>query len=78
MNWINTKIKEVLTNGDKLKILLKPSVNLVLVQKDTLEFLRGKKLNVYDIDYIERLYDDYIVKQLGKTYLNGNRINQKL
>jgi hypothetical protein len=75
MNWINTKIKEVLTNGDKLKILLKPSVNLVLVQKDTLELLRGKKLNAYDINYIGRLYDDYIVNQLGKTYLNGNRIN---
>lgn len=71
MNWINTKIKEVLTNGDKLKILLKPSVNLVLVQKDTLELLRGKKLNAYDINYIERLYDDYIVKQLGKTYLQN-------
>ena len=69
-NWINTKEKEVISNIDKIKILLKQPYKLVLVQQHELEKLRLKStLKVNDINYINSLYDHYIVNGLGKTYL---------
>lgn len=71
MNWINTKEKEVISNIDKIKILLKQPYKLVLVQQHELERLRLKPtLKTYDIDYINNLYTHYIINGLNKTYLS--------
>lgn len=70
MNWINTKEKEVISNIDKIKILLKQPYKLVLVQQHELERLRLKStLKTTDINYITNLYNHYITNGLNKTYL---------
>jgi hypothetical protein len=54
---------------DKVKALLEQPYKLVLVQQHELERLRSKENRSQYSDYIERLYTHYIVKKLGKTYL---------
>ena len=67
-NWIATKKTEP-TTIDKLRELLKKPYKLVLVQQHELEKLRVKKLHQVDTDYINSLYQHYIVEGKGKTYL---------
>lgn len=60
-----------LTNTDKLRILLKNRSKLVLVQQHELERIqssnrRREKHN----EYVEYLYQHYIVDKKQKTYLN--------
>jgi hypothetical protein len=54
---------------DKVKILLEQPYKLVLVQQHELERLRSKEHRSQFSAYIEALYKHYIVKGLGKTYL---------
>ena len=58
------------TTSDKIKRLLRQPYKLVLIQQQELESLRSlKSLIDYDIRYVDQLYEHYIVKGLGKTYL---------
>ena len=54
---------------DKVKALLEQPYKLVLVQQHELERLRSKEHRSQSSGYIETLYTHYIVKGLGKTYL---------
>lgn len=71
-NWA----QENLTNNaisfpDKVKALYKIRMELVKVQRDELEKIRLNMRNhaIETYNYIEGLYDHYVVKKLPKTYL---------
>ena len=66
-NW--THSKEVLSLNDKVKDLLKIGHKLVLVQQHELERIRAAKHKDRYSDYINQLYQHYIVNGLPKTYL---------
>ena len=70
-NWIYNKKKEVMSISDKIKILLKPSnaIKLVFVQKCELEYLQKNIKNYKYFDYVNSLYNHYIINNLPKTYL---------
>lgn len=67
-NWIHNNSNEP-TTIDKLKELLKQPYKLVLVQQHELERMRDKSLHTTDVNYINSLYNHYIVEGKGKTYL---------
>lgn len=69
-NWITDKVP-VLSTMDKLNALLKIGYKLVLVQFHELERIKLKKYSHTERyqNYINALYNDYIVKSLPKTYL---------
>ena len=67
-NWIHSK-EVLLSLNDKVKDLLKIGYKLVLVQQHELERIRvSRHTDRYD-DYINKLYQHYIVDGLPKTYL---------
>jgi hypothetical protein len=68
MNWIHSR-KPIMTLPDKVKELLKIGDKLVLVQKHELERLKDDTHKDRHADYINQLYDHYIVKKLPKTFL---------
>ena len=67
-NWINNNSSEP-SSYDKIKELLKQPYKLVLVQQHELERMRNKSLHTSDINYIDYLFNHYIVEGKGKTYL---------
>ena len=67
-NWIHNNSNEP-TTIDKLKELLKQPYKLVLVQQHELERMRDKSLHTTDVNYINNLYQHYVVEGKGKTYL---------
>ena len=69
-NWVHDKIPLLSTN-DKIRELLKEPSKLVLVQVHELERIKAQnKSKLSTNDYVNRLYDHYIVKGLPKTYIN--------
>ena len=67
-NWIHSK-EVLLSLNDKVKDLLKIGHKLVLVQQHELEKIRATKHKDRYSDYINKLYQHYIVDKLPKTYL---------
>lgn len=67
-NWIHSK-EVILSLNDKVKDLLKIGHKLVLVQQHELERIRATKHKDRHADYINQLYQHYIVDGLPKTYL---------
>ena len=67
-NWIHSK-EVILSLNDKVKDLLKIGHKLVLVQQHELERIRATKHKDRYSDYINQLYQHYIVDGLPKTYL---------
>lgn len=70
-NWIYNNKKEVVSLSDKIKILLKPknSLKLVYIQKCELELLQKDSKKDKAHEYVNYLYNHYIVHNLPKTYL---------
>ena len=70
-NWIYDKKKEVISLSDKIKTLLKPhnAIKLVHIQKCELELLQKDCRKSVSHDYVNYLYNHYIVNNLPKTYL---------
>ena len=61
MNWIKTKEKSVLSTFDKIKDLLKQASKLVSIERQELSRLRYKKLKIEDMQYVDNLYQHYII-----------------
>ena len=68
MNWMHNNSSEP-SSYDKIKELLKQSYKLVLVQQHELERMKNKSLHAVDSNYINYLYNHYIVEGKGKSYL---------
>lgn len=70
-NWIYDKKKEVISISDKIKILLKPhnAIKLVYVQFCELELLQRTRRKEFHNEYVNSLYNHYIVLNLPKTFL---------
>ena len=66
-NWIHSKLPLVSVN-DKIKELLSISDKLVLIQQHELERIKSKKLRSKEYNYINALYQHYIINKLPKTY----------
>ena len=69
-NWVNDKVPS-LTLNDKLKELIRIGYKLVLVQLHELERIRLSKHKDRYSDYIEMLYNHYIVLGLPKMYIQS-------
>ena len=67
-NWIHSK-EVLLSLNDKVKDLLKIGHKLVLVQQHELERIRVTKYKDKYSNYVNQLYEHYIVNGLPKTYL---------
>ena len=67
-NWIHSK-EVLLSLNDKVKDLLKIGHKLVLVQQHELERIRATKHKDRYANYINGLYQHYVVNELPKTYL---------
>ena len=67
-NWIHSK-EVLLSLNDKVKDLLKIGHKLVLVQQHELERIRVSRHTDRYSDYINKLYQHYIIDGLPKTYL---------
>jgi hypothetical protein len=70
-NWTFNSKKEVMSLSDKIKILLRPKnvIKLVYVQRCELEMLHKNDKKHEFQEYINYLYNHYIVHKLPKTYL---------
>lgn len=68
-NWIHDQKKQEPSLNDKLLILLKNSDKLVLVQKHELERIRNLRHKDSQFEYINQLYQHYIVLGLPKTFI---------
>ena len=70
-NWIYNSKKEVMSLSDKIKILLKPknAIKLVYIQKCELELLQKDAKKDKSHEYVNYLYNHYIVNNLPKTFL---------
>ena len=67
-NWVHSDASH-LTLRDKVKELLKVHYKLVLVQVHELERLRNSSKLNESANYVDYLYNHYIVQQLPKTYI---------
>lgn len=67
-NWIHSK-EALLSLNDKVKDLLKIGYKLVLVQQHELERIKTIKHKDIYANYINQLYQHYILEELPKTYL---------
>ena len=70
-NWISDPKSEI-TAKDKIKDLLQRPYKLVLIQQQELETLRTKDLSIKETEYINNLYNHYIVEGKGKSYNYSN------
>lgn len=71
MNWISQSTGNPLPSfNDKVKALFEIRTKLVLCQQHEIERLKTSAHQDRHGVYIEQLYQHYIVKGLGKTYLN--------
>ena len=68
-NWKTSLGSNILTHKDKIRELLKIRRKLVLVQVHELERLHKNDKSYKDTEYVNNLYDHYIVNKLPKTYL---------
>ena len=68
MNWINNQNGHKLTTIEKVRQLLKMSYKLIFVQVGELENLKRKN-NFKDVEtnYINRIYNHFVVNELTKT-----------
>jgi hypothetical protein len=70
MNWIKQSTGNPLPSlNDKVKALFEIRFKLVLCQQHEVERLKAKNKKEKFAEYIDNLYDHYIIKQLPKTYL---------
>lgn len=69
-NWVHIK-NNVLTLNDKIISLMSIKHKLVLVQQHELERLKVDKHKSKHANYINDLYNHYIVNNGSKTYINN-------
>lgn len=67
-NWITSQNNPELSILDKIKILLSQPYKLVLVQQHELERLKINNSRIKHLNYVNNLYNHYIINKGIKTY----------